>query len=395
MTSPTSRTTTAFIAALVLAAAFVTIAAAATPRVPASRGIGALRLGDTYRPGAQDARYDFVIVGYGDVYAAARSRAGILVYKAGAEVKPSPNQDRGAADSGVPYAEASARGWLLKDAAGKDVQSAGDAWLGDVGSKAYQQAWLANVSGYLLRHHAEGVFIDNVVCTLSDLTGGHMPARYPTSAAWAEAQASFIAYVGPRMKAMGLYVAINAYCEGPDNGSANNAWWARLAPSVSAEATEFFEQNSNNPTQPYFDSPSTSWLGNWQGKLNIVRAAQNHGANAFAITWGTRDNTTLMTYARASYLLVWNGRGGGFVYSTTDGSDPWNTAWTASIGKPVRSMQRSGAVYFRRYTQGYVVVNPSQSPATASLPAGLRTLAGPAAGRTVQLAPTTAAIFRR
>jgi Hypothetical glycosyl hydrolase family 15 len=398
MTSPPSRSATAFLAALVLAAALVTIAAGAplgAKRDAVHRGIAVFRTGDSYRQGSGYGRYDFLVIGYGDVQAATRTGARVLVYKTSSEVKPSPNADRGAADSGVPYAQAAAHGWLLKDASGKDVQVTGEDWLGDVGSREFQQAWLDNVSGWLRRQHAAGVFVDNVVCTLSDLTGGHYPAKYPSPAAWADAQASFMAYVGSRMKAMGLYVAINAYCEGPDSGSANNAWWARLAPSVSAESTEYFEQNPNNPAQQYYDSPATSWLGNWLGKLNVIRVAEQRGKDAFAITAGTHDNTMLMTYARASYLLVWNGRSGGFIYAPTDGSDPWNAAWTTPIGKPLRSMQRTGSVYFRRYTRGYVVVNPSLSAAAVALPPGLKTPAGAPAGRSVQLAPTTAAIFRR
>ena len=398
MTSPPSRSATVFFAALVLAAVLVTVAAGAPLRAKRDavhRGIAVFRTGDSYRQGSGYGRYDFLVIGYGDVEAATRTGARVLVYKTSSEVKPSPNADRGAADSGVSYAQAAAHGWLLKDAAGKDVQVTGTDWLGDVGSREFQQAWLENVSRWLRRNHAAGVFMDNVVCTLSGLTGGHYPAKYPNPAAWADAQASFMAYVGPRMKAMGLYVAINAYCEGPDNGSANNAWWSRLAPSVSAESTEYFEQNPNNPAQPYYESPSTSWLGNWNGKLNVLRVAQRRGRDAFAITAGTGGNTTLMTYARASYLLVWNGRGGAFIYAPTDGSDPWNAAWTAPIGRPLRSMQRAGAAYFRRYSKGYVVVNPSLATVTAPLPAGLKTLTGSPAGASVQLTPTTAAIFRR
>lgn len=397
MTSPPSRSACAFFAALILAAALVTIAAGAPLRAKQQAvhgGIAVFRTGDAYRQGSGYGRYDFLVIGYGDVQAATRTGARVLVYKTSSEVKPSPNADRGAADSGVPYAEAAAHGWLLKDAAGKDVQVNDADWLGDVGSREFQQAWLSNVSQWLRRHHAAGVFMDNVVCSLSVLTGGHYPAKYPNPEAWADAQASFIAYVGSRMKAMGLYVALNAYCEGPDSGSSNNAWWSRLAPNISGESTEYFEQNPNNPAQPYYDSPSTSWLGNWAGKLNVLRVAQRHGRDAFAITAGSRDNTTLMTYARASYLLVWNGRGGAFIYATTDGSDPWNAAWTTQIGKPLRSMQRAGAVFFRQYSKGYVVVNPSLSTVTAPLPPGLKTLTGSPAGSSVQLAPTTAAIFR-
>ena len=39
-------------------------------------------------------------------------------------------------------------------------------------------------------------------------------------------------------------------------------------------------------------------------------------------------------YGKASFLLVWNGSGGGFFWQSNDGSDPWNPAWTIDIGTP-------------------------------------------------------------
>src|ERR1041385_2222572 len=144
MTPPPSRPITAFVAALALAAALVAIAAGAPKPQPLQRGIGVFRLGDTFRRGSGYGRYDFLVVGYGDIDAAARTSRRALVYKAGTEVQPGESSDRGAANTGVPYAEAAARGWLLKDAAGKELQPAGNDWLGDVGSQGYQQAWLSN-----------------------------------------------------------------------------------------------------------------------------------------------------------------------------------------------------------------------------------------------------------
>jgi hypothetical protein len=76
-----------------------------------------------------------------------------------------------------------------------------------------------------------------------------------------------------------------------------------------------------------------------------------------------------------------------------DTADPWNTAWTTAIGAPTGAMTQVGGAFVRDYTGGYVVVNPSQSSATVSLPAGLKTLSGAAAGSSVTLGTTTAAIF--
>jgi hypothetical protein len=136
-------------------------------------------------------------------------------------------------------------------------------------------------------------------------------------------------------------------------------------------------------------------LGNWRGKLNVIKVAQRMGKDALALTWGDRGDTAKMTYTRASFLLVWSGKGGGYIYNTRDGSDPWNPAWTTSVGIPSGRMKQIGPVYVRAYSRGYVVVNPSQSTVGVRLPPGLKTLAGAPAGSAVSLAATTAAIFKK
>ncbi|MBA3844720.1 MAG: hypothetical protein H0X39_19230 [Actinobacteria bacterium] len=367
------------------------------PASPATSvsGIGALRFGDSYRNASGYNRYDTLIVGFGDADAAGATSARSLVYKGGVDVTDSPNADPGASLSGVNYQEALANGWLLKDASGNVLHASGYGnYLGDVGSLAFQQRWVQNVSTFLLVHHVDGVFIDNVLCSITGLSGA-APAKYPNDTAWANAQIAFLAYVGPAMKAKGLYVAVNSFCYGPDDGSANNAWWARVAPNVDGLMTENFEENPSDYTQPLFDAPTLSWLGNWRGKLNVITAAQSAGKDALALTYGGAGNTQMMTFGRASFLLVWNGTNGSFIYNTTDGSDPWNTAWTAAIGTPTGPMSQAGNAYVRNYSGGYVVVNPSQSTVSVSLPAGLKTLTGAAAGSSVSLGATSAAIFTK
>jgi hypothetical protein len=367
------------------------------PPATASNGIGVMRFGTSYSWGSGYSRYSYALVGYGDVDAAAALPGTSLVYKGGVDVLDSTNTDLGMNIGGVGYKQALANGWLLKDSAGNYVRPAnGDNhWFGDVGNPNFQKAWVDNVSTFLLAHHADGAFVDNVLCSFGGLSGGVLPAQYPTDASWANAQTAFLAYVGPALHAKGLYLAVNAYCYGPDNGTSNNAWWTRIAPYVDAEMNEYFEQNPNNTAQLFFNAPTVSWMGNWLGHLDVIKAAQNAGKAALALTYGTGTNTVAMTYGKASFLLVWNGTSGGYIYNPTDSTDPWNPAWTTSIGTPTGAMTQAGGAYVRDYTGGYVVVNPSQSAVSVPLPAGLKTLSGTAAGSSVSLATTTAAIFTK
>ncbi len=266
----------------------------------------------------------------------------------------STNTDVGLNVSGVGYKQALANGWLLKDSSGNYLKpAAGDFhWFGDIGDPNFQKAWVDNVSTFLIAHHADGVFIDNVLCQFGGLTGGVLPAKYPTDASWADAQVAFLAAIGPAMHAKGLYVSVNAYCYGPDNGSANTAWWTRIAPYVDGELTESFEQNPSNSAQLFFNAPTVSWLGNWLGKLDVIKAAQAAGKAAFALSYAPSTNTAVMTYTKASFLLVWNGTSGGFIFNPTDSADPWNPAWTTAIGAPTGSMTQIGGAYVRDYTGG-------------------------------------------
>jgi hypothetical protein len=272
-----------------------------------SNGIGVMRFGSSFTQGSNYNRYNSVFVGYGDVDAAAALTARSLVYKGGVDVTDSPNTDPGQNIAGVGYKQALANGWLLKDSAGNLIRSPAGSWFGDVGDANYQKAWVSNVSTWLLAHSADGVFIDNVLCAFGGLSNGVLPAKYLTDSAWANAQTAFVAYVGPAMAAKGLYVAVNAYCYGPDNGSANTAWWTRIAPYVDGLMTEDFEQNPGNMSQLFYNAPTVSWLGNWLGKLDVIKAAQTAGKDAFALSYGASTDTRLMAYTKASYLMAWDG----------------------------------------------------------------------------------------
>ena len=115
--------------------------------------------------------------------------------------------------TGVPYSEASANGWLLKDSSGNLLVNQGipgNDYVGDVGNSGYQQAWISNVLAYLAANPGvKGVFIDDVLYDLAPLTGAEA-AEYPTQQAWAQAQLSFIEAVGTALRAKGYYVAVNA-----------------------------------------------------------------------------------------------------------------------------------------------------------------------------------------
>ena len=93
---------------------------------------------------------------------------------------------------------------------------------------------------------------------------------------------------------------------------------------------------------------------------------------------GNATETGKMMYGKASFLLAWNGKGGGFFWQSNSTSiDPWNPAWTTDIGTPTAARYQVGVGWRRDYSGGTVLVNPSppapkpstSAPATPPPPA--------------------------
>ena len=121
-------------------------------------GIGIHRLGSAYATASGYNRYSYVVVGRGDATKAAALPGTSLVYHSGTAVSS-------AFDTGVPYSQAVTNNWLLKTSGGALITARGypTSYLADVGSTAYRQTWISNVSAYLSSTGADGVYIDDVV----------------------------------------------------------------------------------------------------------------------------------------------------------------------------------------------------------------------------------------
>jgi len=283
--------------------------------------------------------------------------------------------------------------WLLYSASGQSLTmpSYPSNHLVNVGSASYQQAWTAAVAASLRAGGFDGLYLDSVLGRISDT--GTSPTLYSSDAAWETAMRSFVAYVGPALKSQGFYVLANSYKSGPNDGTDDIAWWASLAPYVSGLQSEYWEQAADAVTP--FDTNPCCWTGHWLNWLKLADAAQQNGADFFTVDKGTASNTQLMGYLRGSYLLVWNGQGGGFSYAhePDDGVDAWNPAWTTSLGTPTGARYQVGVSWRRDYSGGTVVVNPDPSSAqTVDLGGSYQTIAG-ATVSSITLQPHTAALL--
>lgn len=288
--------------------------------------------------------------------------------------------------TGVPYSQASSQGWLLKNSAGNYLVNATfSTYCADVGSPSYQQAWIRNVLSYLAAHPGiDGVFNDN---TISDPKAecGAYPAKYPSTSAWSAAMLSFVKAAYAALHAHGYYLALNAGAYIPSDrayadGTSTINWWKRVGPYSDGLMNENYDQTSSGAKE--VRASGAAWYQQWDGWQRLVPTAQAMGKDFIGLTEQSCTNTAAMTYARASFLLAWNGGSGVFIY-TCGASDPTNSAWTTKVGAPAGTKVRVGVGWQRAFTGGTVLVNPSAtSPQKFTVN-----------GRSYTLAPTTARIL--
>jgi hypothetical protein len=333
-------------------------------------GLGVIQLGSSYVGGSRYNRYGYAIVGPAAARLLHKFRGIGLVYESSMETLTDCAGD--ACPVGVTYDEARRNGWVLTTTSGAElVPRAYPSYrLVDVGNRAFQDRWAGNVARYLHRTGAKGVFIDQVLASVTSWSGGEAPAKYPTDAAWEEAMASFVRTVGSTLKAKGFYVLASAHKyiandHRSDSGELEAAWWTRLAPYVNGLLCEYWQQNPTDPSQPYFDGPGVSWTGNWNGWQRLASLTQRLGRDFFGLQYVAGDSQKTLEYGRSSFLLQWNGAGGAYLGAVNGSGDLLDTsaAWAANIGKPVGAAQRAGVGWRRTYSRGLVLVNPNPTSA--------------------------------
>jgi hypothetical protein len=397
--------------AVLVAAAFVAGATAG----PSSRrtaqpvaGIAVLRLGNTAELGARHLhRYSYVVLGKGEYSYVPRTKrlspqTKVLVDDSAADLVDNCVPASSWMCPAITYQRALAHDarhpddpWVLRDASGKSLVWPHDPreHLANVGSRSYQREWLGRIVSAARTGKFDGVMIDNITARVTDWTRGSYPALYPSNELWERAMRSFVRFVGPGLKARGLYVLTNTFKGGPSDGSADVAWWKWVAHYVNGLMAEFWEQSSMD-LKP-FDTNPCCWTGNWSGFLRLAGAAQRSGADFFPLQYGPPGDVRTMTYGKASFLLVWNGSGGGYIFEPTDAADPWNSAWTVGIGKPVGKRHRVGVGWRRRYTRGLVLINPDPSREQSFRLKGRFTAVAGAVSGSVTLQPVSALILRK
>jgi hypothetical protein len=247
----------------------------------------------------------------------------------------------------------------------------------DVGNAAYQQKWAETVIAEAKQYGYKGITIDNAQADFSTYCPGRVFPKYPTVAEQASATESFLAYVGPRLKAAGLLVIPNI------QSLHANPYWDEWTKHTSGGLMEYWMR---------WGGPGQSLWGDRMWLDHVAIFEQQQAAGKMFLCGTPTDGATdvrSQRYGRASFFVGWKGEAGATFSSSTA-----NQEWRLEIGKPVEERRLYATnVWGKRYDDGIALVNIGSVQQTVSLGGAYRNYDG-AQISSITLAPLTGAVLR-
>lgn len=275
------------------------------------------------------------------------------------------------------------------------------AWLMNVGNVDYQNTWAANAISFCQQWGFDGVMADDCLADLAAHTAltANCTLEWPGRTDCQPAVQSFLANVGPQLRAAGLHLVPNLSDAWRIGDSVMQAQWCN---NVAGFMFEHFTYTYDTTTYLAGDVNPTYF--------QYVRNCHAGGAYAFGVGYHPIADLKAMRVGRAAmecvrdaskrtafaYMPVINS--GGY---TEQNVNPANNAWTVTLGAAVAAEQTVGSngnqvARTRRLTNGFVAINPSTGVAqTITCPvAGTRMSTGAAiaANATFVLQPDDAEI---
>ena len=262
----------------------------------------------------------------------------------------------------------------------------------DVGDASYQQAWLANVLADLRSRRWDGVMLDDVNESETWHLCGRTIARYPTADAYTAATESFLARRRARLCA--ARASWPCRTSRSTTGGRRTAWPAGIAGSLTRRA----RSRSTSRSGAAIDS---RWLtddgthSDWSGRQALFARTQAAGKTFIGVTYAPVGDVRSMRYARASFLLDWNGGPSALAFepTTPEAQDPYFEDWTTDVGAPTGARVQVGVAWKRDFSDGIVVLDPSPSTSQTVSLDGQYVLPGGDNVNSVTVGPTEAVLL--
>jgi hypothetical protein len=264
----------------------------------------------------------------------------------------------GISASGVNYSEAKSS-WFLKNTAGKSFTAEPYPWLWamDVGSREYQEKWAANVIAEMTAQGWDGVMLDDANATMKYQYNPSSIAKYPNDAAYAGAMESALAYIGPKIQAAGK-LAIPNFATWVEYPQTYDSWLQY----VSGGLDEMFVKWGRGNGEGYREA------GQWQTQIEEARYANQHGKIFLAYTQGATGETQAQRYGYASLLMGSESASlSSYSFTPNYSTEQWLPEYEYEIGNATGlASSDSTGVWRRAFTNGLVLVNPTNASKTVS-----------------------------
>lgn len=321
----------------------------------------------------QGSRYRYIVVRdgmhrYVDRLRQANPATDILLYKdLSFTIKDEPGCPFAPFEvTGVSFCDAdSHENWFLHDASGNRLTSADypDLYAMNLADPGYRAAWLSSVERRLLdaNNDGSGVRWDGVYFDDTNLYPGHGingAISEMSDGQYRQATVNFVATVSPALRAQGFVTMANVGMDMYD--PAQRSAGVELAKYIDVYNREYFIRwFSDSGCCSVFTTPDANNGNDWIDELNFMESVQKTGASYSAVVYGTADEVEVQRYARATFLLGWNGKdGSALMYRAIGGGDAYLPGWTTDVGYPTSNRFEVGNGWQRNFQSGTVVMNP-------------------------------------
>jgi len=268
--------------------------------------------------------------------------------------------------TGVNFCDAdSHESWFLHKRTAPSKRIGSDGYPGyvamNIGNSGYQRAWAQAVIARLsdARNDGSNARYDGVWMDDTNLFPGHgMDGSIDelSDSRYRNATVDFISQVAPQIEAAGFKTVVNLGMNPWESDQVDAA--VKIARNVSVVNREGLVRwgddgmlFSTNGDAPF-----------WNDEVKAAERMQAAGTDLHAITYGSSSDVRAQRYARATFLMAWNGSDGGALnYRTTQSNNSWRPDWTTDVGKPAGPRTAVGRGYVRKFSGGFVVINPSAS----------------------------------
>jgi hypothetical protein len=363
--------------------AFAQIGAPPPPPPTGSAGVGTMRWGGSYDP-AQVADYaKFDVLGV-DVnapsapadLAAAGAKTQVWLYRDAPGVRNDSGSNSEQGDS-VPIEVARANGWLAHDASGHEITDGVNTML-DFSIPAVSAGIADSFVTVWKPKGFHGCWFDDIVFWATTLyVNLPLPAGW-TQETWVTNIVSHVRRISKLLRDAGVPSVYNANGRNPNdstgavNGDDEIAFWKLLAAPASGDeapptglSSEYWEQSPVD-NSVYTINPS-AWTGHWDGWRRVHPLCHQLGIEFWPTMYFNADDATAI-YARASFLLDWNGTG--IMVGALPGAarPSYGPKWCLNPGAPDGPAVESPAgVWTRRFGSGAHTVVVNANAGTASI----------------------------